>query len=76
MNIKVNLIKDFMKKYGIKAYTLCSLCSLSRQSVKNVLNNSKNAKLHDLNKIAKLMEVDISNLIENEDIKNIKNDQK
>ena len=66
MKINVDKIKNFMNKYGIKQYGLCSLCNLTRQSIKNILTNSANVKIYELNKIAELMEIDIVELFENE----------
>lgn len=64
MNINVKLIQDFMKNYGISVHKLGKLCNITRRHVQNVLENSKNTTYESLEKIAKLMNISILDIVE------------
>jgi len=55
-----------MNKYGIRPYRLCGLCNVSRRHLMNVLENKKEASCYTLFQIAKLMDLSIIDLIEEE----------
>ena len=64
MRIKVEVIQDFMKNYGISINKLGKLCNISRKHIQNVLENSKNTTYESLEKIAKLMNISILDIVE------------
>jgi len=66
MRIRTELIRNFMNKYGIRPYRLCGLCNVSRRHLMNVLENKKEASCYTLFQIAKLMDLSIIDLIEEE----------
>lgn len=64
MRIKTELIINFMKKYDIRPYRLCRICNVSRRHLNNVLESNKEASCYTLFKIASLMGLSITDLIE------------
>ena len=64
MRIKVEVIQDFMKNYGISINKLGKLYNRTRRHVQNVLENSKNTTYESLERIAKLMNTSIFDIVE------------
>ena len=52
-----------MKKYGISQYKLGTITGVSRRQIANVLTGSKNTTYFALHQIAKLMDIEISELL-------------
>lgn len=63
MNINTELISTFMQKYGITKNKLSTLCNISRRHTDNLLKNSKNTTLYTIYQVAKLMQINIIDLI-------------
>ena len=64
MKIKIELIENFMNKYGISHNKLEKLCNISKRSLQNVFANSPNTTYLTLKRIATLMDMDISDIVE------------
>lgn len=64
MNIKVELIRDFMKKYGITEFKLSLLCDITRREMRYILNSDRKSTYYGLYQLAKLMQLTIDDLLE------------
>ena len=56
-------VLGIMKKYGISQYKLGTITGVSRRQIVNVLTGSKNTTYFALYQIAKLMDIEISDLL-------------
>ena len=64
VNIKTDLITNFMKKEGINQVEFCNLCNLSTSTFNNVLeNNTSDVLPKEIIKIAEILKIELFELL-------------
>lgn len=64
VKIKYELIEKFMQKNNLSNTAFCKLCKISPATFKKIKNNQINYRINALFKIAKTLNVNISQMFE------------